>query len=122
MSIDSKVKKYEIYLYDFGNNNGSIQGGCRPVLVIQNNTLNRNSTTTIIAPFTSVIKKRYLSSHVIVGKKFGLRRNSMVLLEQIRTVNQYDLHKYIGIVDDEIARKDILIACEKTLCCNSGLS
>ena len=50
---------------------------------------------------TSVIKKRYLPSHIILGEKFGLKKPSMVLLEQIRTVNREDLREYIGTVDDD---------------------
>jgi len=83
-----KVKRGEIYLCDFGSNAGSIQNGVRPVLVVQCDEGNQASTTTIVAALTSVIKKRYLPSHIILGDKFGLKEPSMVMLEQLKTVNQ----------------------------------
>jgi len=108
MKLESsqKVKRGEIYLYDFGNNEGSIQNGIRPVLVIQCDKGNQASTTTIIAAFTTAIKKQFLPSHIVVGKKFGLKEPSMVMLEQLKTVNQSDLTEYIGIVNsDYLIRK-----------------
>jgi mRNA interferase MazF len=95
------VKRGEIYLHDFGNNEGSIQNGVRPVLVIQCDDGNQASTTTIVAALTSVIKKRYMPSHIILGDKFGLKEPSMVMLEQLKTVNQSELTEYIGFVDSE---------------------
>ena len=96
-----KVKRGEIYLHDFGDNEGSIQNGVRPVLVIQCDEGNQASTTTIVAALTSVIKKRYMPSHIILGDKFGLKEPSMVMLEQLKTVNQSELTEYIGFVDSE---------------------
>lgn len=82
----SKVKRGEIYLYDFGTNEGSIQNGLRPALVVQCDEGNKASCTTVIAAMTTVIKKRYLPSHIILGDRFGLKEPSMVMLEQLRTV------------------------------------
>lgn len=62
---NSKVKRGEIYLYDFGTNEGSIQSGVRPALVVQCDEGNDASTTTVIAAMTSFIKKQYLPSHII---------------------------------------------------------
>ena len=112
---NNKVKRGEIYLYDFGTNEGSIQSGKRPVLVIQGNEGNQASTTTIVAAITSVIKKRYLPCHVILGDNFGLREPSMVLLEQLKTVNQDELLKYIGIIDSEYVQKKINIGLKKAM-------
>lgn len=95
-----KVKRGEIYYYDFGNNEGSIQNGVRPVLVVQCEEGNQASTTTVVAAITSVIKKRYLPSHIILGDKFGLNKPSMVMLEQLKTINQAELQRYVGVVDD----------------------
>lgn len=95
---NQKVKRGEIYLYDFGKNEGSMQNGLRPVLVVQCDEGNQASTTTVIAALTSAIKKRYLPSHIILGDRFGLREPSMVMLEQLKTINQADLVSYIGIV------------------------
>lgn len=54
-----------------------------------------------LAALTSAIKKRYLPSHIILGDRFGLREPSMVMLEQLKTINQVDLVSYIGIIDDD---------------------
>lgn len=62
---NQKVRRGEIYLYNFGSNTGSIQNGIRPVLVVQCDEVNRTSTATIVAALTSVIKKRHLSSHIL---------------------------------------------------------
>lgn len=96
-----KVKRGEIYLYDFGNNEGSIQNGIRPALVVQCDEGNAVSCTTVIAAMTTAVKKRYLPTHIILGDRFGLKEPSMVMLEQLKTVNQDNLGKYIGTVDDE---------------------
>lgn len=61
---NQKVKRGEIYLHDFGSNEGSIQNGVRPVLVVQCDEGNQASTTTVVAALTSVIKKRGLSRTV----------------------------------------------------------
>ena len=58
----------------------------RPVLVVQANEFNTNAPTIIVASLTTVLKKRYLPSHIILGKEFGLKKPSMVLLEQIQTI------------------------------------
>lgn len=89
-----KVKMFEIYTYDFGDNSGSVQCGARPVLVIQDDRFNDASPTTIIAPFTSALKKEYLMSHIRVDESTGLRQPSMVLMEQVKTVNQDELGEY----------------------------
>ena len=56
---NQKVKRGEIYLYDFGNNEGSIQNGIRPVLIVQCDEGNQASTTTVVAALTTAIKKRF---------------------------------------------------------------
>jgi mRNA interferase MazF len=95
-----KVKRGEIYYYDFGNNEGSVQNGVRPVMVVQCEEGNQASMTTVVAAITSVIKKQYMPSHIILGDRFGLSKPSMVLLEQLKTINQAELQHYVGIVDD----------------------
>lgn len=111
----SKVKRGEIYLHDFGSNEGSIQNGIRPVLVVQCDEGNQASTTTVVAALTSVIKKRYLPSHIILGDKFGLKEPSMVMLEQLKTVNQSELVEYIGFVDSEYLLRSINYGLKKAL-------
>ena len=114
-NTNSKVQRGEIYLYDFGNNGGSIQNGVRPALVVQCDEGNAASSTTIIAAITSVIKKRFLPTHIIVGNRFGLKVPSMVMLEQLKTVNQSDLIEYIGKIDDEHCMKKLNIGIKKAL-------
>lgn len=114
-NTNSKVQRGEIYLYDFGNNGGSIQNGVRPALVVQCDEGNAASSTTIIAAITSVIKKRFLPTHIIVGNRFGLKSPSMVMLEQLKTVNQSDLIEYIGKIDDEHCMKKLNIGIKKAL-------
>lgn len=112
--MNRKVKRGEIYWFDFGENSGSVQRGLRPALVIQADTFNAKSPTTIIAAITSVHKGMHLPSHVMLGEKYGLERPSMVMLEQIRTVNQTELGSYIGAVDDEPTLNAIAKALKKT--------
>ena len=88
---ETEIRRGDIFSYDFGTRIGSIQSGVRPVLVIQADNFNANAPTVIVASITSVIKKRYLPSHIILGEDFGLTKPSMVLLEQIQTVNKDDL-------------------------------
>lgn len=114
-NINRKVKRGEIYLYDFESDTESIQNGVRPVLVVQCDEGNEASTTTIIAAMTTVIKKRYMPSHIVLGDNFGLIEPSMVMLEQIRTVNQSELTNYIGIVDSEYMQKKINFGLKKAL-------
>ena len=113
--MNEKVRRGEIYLYNFGDNEGSIQGGVRPVLVIQCEAGNEASTTTMVAAITTAIKKRYLPSHIVLGKNFGLKEPSMVMLEQIKTVNQDELTDYIGVVESTYILKEIEIGLKKTL-------
>lgn len=96
-----RVKKGEIYYYDFGNRQGTVQSGKRPVLILQTNDFNDNSATTMVAILTSATKKRYLPSHIFLGEEYGLSEPSMVMLEQTSTVNQNDLQEYIGVIKDE---------------------
>lgn len=107
------VRRGEIYLYNFGNTKGSIQSGRRPVLVLQADNFNEKAPTVIVACITTVIKKRYLPSHIVLADRFGLMKPSMVLLEQIQTVNKSDLSDYIGLLDNENSWKQINAALKK---------
>ena len=113
-SKSRKVKRFEIYLCDFGENAGSIQCGRRPVLVLQDDHFNENSPTTIVAALTTATKKKYLPSHIIVGERFGLKKPSMILLEQIRTVNQSELLDFIGVLDDDYLIRALSRSLKKT--------
>ena len=109
------VKRFEIYLYDFGAMPGSVQNGIRPALIIQDDRFNENSPTTIVAAITSVIKKERLPSHIFLGQEFGLSKPSMVMLEQLRTVNQDELREYVGAISDPYLTKIIGRGIKKTL-------
>ena len=90
------ISRGDLFYYDFGDRVASVQSGERPVLVVQADDYNKNAPTVIVAAVTSVIKKRYLPSHIVLGDKFGLKKPSMVLLEQVQTVNKDELSDYIG--------------------------
>lgn len=94
-----QVRKGEIYYAELSGTVGSEQDGVRPVLIIQNDVGNRNSPTTIIAPLTSRHDKTVLPTHITLDKRYGLSEKSLVLLEQIRTVDKCRLLNYIGMVD-----------------------
>ena len=112
--MNRKVKRGEIYWFDFGHGGGSIQNGRRPAIIIQADSFNENSPTTVVAPITSVHKCRHLPSHIFIGEEFGLAQPSMILLEQIRAINQDSLGPYIGIVDDKNVLNTISIGLKKT--------
>ena len=95
-----EIKRSEIYYADLNPVKGSEQGGIRPVLIIQNDKGNKHSPTTIVAAITSKLDKHRLPTHVGV-KMDGLPLNSLVLLEQICTMDKSRILEYVGILDDE---------------------
>ena len=109
------IKRGDIYIYDCGDDAGMVQSGKRPVLVIQTNSLNETSPTVIVAAITTSLKKLYFPSHIILPENTGLAETSMVLLEQIRTVNRNELTQYIGCMNDPITWKRINSGIRKTL-------
>lgn len=98
-----EVKRGELYYADLSPVVGSEQGGIRPVLILQNDKTNQNSTTTIVAAMTSQIKNN-LQTHVKVSGH-GLKKESLVLLEQIRTIDKVRLMQYIGRLGDKDMKK-----------------
>lgn len=100
------VKRGDVFFADLSPVVGSEQGGVRPVLVIQNDIGNRFSPTVIVAAITAQIQKAKLPTHVeIEAKKHGLERDSVVLLEQIRTIDKQRLTDKIAHLDEELMRK-----------------
>ncbi|HEU4962745.1 MAG TPA: type II toxin-antitoxin system PemK/MazF family toxin [Bacilli bacterium] len=100
------VKRGDIYFADLSPVVGSEQGGFRPVLVIQNDIGNRFSPTVIVAAITAQIQKAKLPTHVEVSAKaYGLDRDSVILLEQIRTIDKQRLTDKITHLDDEMMSK-----------------
>lgn len=97
------VKRGDIYYADLSPVIGSEQGGVRPVLVVQNDVGNRYSPTVIAAAITSQINKAKLPTHIeICAQEFGLSRDSVVLLEQVRTIDKKRLKEKIGHLDGEM--------------------
>lgn len=95
------VKRGDIYYADLSPVVGSEQGGLRPVLIIQNDVGNRYSPTVIAAAITSRMGKAKLPTHIdIYADEAGLSRDSVVLLEQIRTIDKRRLREKMGHLDD----------------------
>ena len=91
------IKRGELYYADLSPVVGSEQGGIRPVLVVQNDVGNRYSPTVIAVAVTSKLEKARLPTHIeLTGECFGLSRNSVILLEQIRTLDKRRLKDRIG--------------------------
>lgn len=95
------INRGEIYYADLSPVVGSEQGGLRPVLVVQNNVGNKYSPTVIIAAITSQLSKAKLPTHIELSKeKYSLPKDSVVLLEQIRTLDKRRLKDRLGEVDN----------------------
>lgn len=95
------VKRGEIYYADLSPVVGSEQGGVRPVLIVQNDVGNKFSPTVIAAAITSQREKSKLPTHIeLPSSNCGLSRDSVVLLEQIRTIDKRRLKEKMGRLDD----------------------
>lgn len=100
------VKRGDVFFADLSPVVGSEQGGTRPVLVIQNDIGNRFSPTVIIAAITAQIQKAKLPTHVeINAKKYGFERDSVILLEQLRTIDKSRLTDKITQLDAPLMTK-----------------
>ena len=96
------VKRGDIFYADLSPVVGSEQGGMRPVLIVQNDTGNRHSPTVIAAAITSQTGKAKLPTHIeIAAQSFGLSRDSVILLEQIRTIDKSRLREHMGRLDEQ---------------------
>ncbi|MBU5470397.1 MAG: type II toxin-antitoxin system PemK/MazF family toxin [Lachnospiraceae bacterium] len=100
------IRRGDIYYADLRPVVGSEQGGIRPVLVIQNDTGNRHSPTVIIAAITSQMHKSKLPTHVeIDSQKYDIDKDSVVLLEQLRTIDKKRLRDKVCHLDNDIIAK-----------------
>lgn len=100
------IKRGDIFYADLSPVVGSEQGGVRPVLVIQNDIGNQYSPTTIVAAITSQISKAKLPTHIEVkSEPNGLEKDSVILLEQIRTIDKSRLLEKVTSLDGEIMKK-----------------
>ena len=109
-----EIKRGDIFYADLSPVVGSEQGGVRPVLIIQNNVGNRYSPTIIAAAVTSQMSKAKLPTHVEIRQgQFGLPKDSVILLEQLRTLDKRRLRDKLGSLDRAYTRlvdKAILIS------------
>ena len=105
--VDTNVRRGDIYYADLSPVVGSEQGGVRPVLIIQNDTGNRYSPTVIAAAITSQTGKARLPTHIDlpVNPMCGLSRNSVILLEQVRTLDKRRLRERMGHVEEGMMSK-----------------
>lgn len=98
-----EIKRGDLFYADLSPVIGSEQGGIRPVLIIQNNIGNKYSPTVIIAAITSQINKAKLPTHIeISANEYGLNKDSVILLEQIRTIDKKRLREKIGCLDEDM--------------------
>ena len=106
------VKRGDIYYADLSPVVGAEQGGMRPVLIIQNDVGNKYSPTVIAAAITSRMGKAKLPTHInLCGPEVGLSRASVVLLEQIRTIDKKRLREHMGCLSEsQMSQVDAAIA------------
>jgi len=97
--MDTNVKRGDIFYADLSPVVGSEQGGTRPVLIVQNDMGNKHSPTVIAAAITSQTGKAKLPTHIaLTGRETGLSKDSVILLEQIRTIDKRRLREHMGHV------------------------
>ena len=102
----NNIRRGDIYYADLSPVVGSEQGGLRPVLIIQNDVGNRYSPTVIAAAITSRMSKTRLPTHIdIFADRAGLAKDSVVLLEQVRTLDKKRLRERMGHLDDGVMRE-----------------
>lgn len=115
--MEKIIKRGDIYYAELNPVIGSEQGGTRPVLIISNDIGNRHSPTVIVAAITSrVHTKAKLPTHTAIRDFEGLNKDSIILLEQIRTIDKKRLQEYIGMLSaNEMARVDKALAISVSL-------
>ena len=100
------IKRGDIYYAELSPVIGSEQGGVRPVRVSQNDVGNRHSPTVIVAAITSKMNKAKLPTHIeLSAQKFDIVKNSVILLEQIRTIDKQRLREYVCHIDSRMMGK-----------------
>lgn len=99
------MERGQIYLANLKQAHGNIQAGVRPVIVVQNNTGNAHAPTAIVCPTTSAFKKHLPTHFLVFSNRGGLWKNSLVLCEQIFTINKEDLIEYLGDLPKELLPK-----------------
>ena len=100
------IKRGDIYYADLRPVIGSEQGGIRPVLIVQNDTGNRHSPTVIVAAITSKMNKAKLPTHIeIEADKYDIVKDSVILLEQLRTIDKKRLKDKVGHLERDILKR-----------------
>ena len=106
MYVDNSVKRGDIFYADLSPVVGSEQGGVRPVLIVQNDTGNRHSPTVIAAAITSQTGKARLPTHISVAPlSCRLPKESVILLEQVRTLDKRRLREKMGRLDEGVMKQ-----------------
>jgi mRNA interferase MazF len=104
--MDTTIRRGEIYYADLSPVVGSEQGGVRPILIVQNDIGNKYSPTVIAAAITSQMNKARLPTHIeLSANEFGLQKDSVVLLEQIRTLDKRRIKDKIGELPEGLMKK-----------------
>ncbi len=91
-----EIRKGDIYYARLDPVIGCEQEGKRPVVVVQNNLANKYSPTIIIAPITTILKKLYLPTHIVIYKNNFLKKDSTILVEQVRVIDKSRIEKFLG--------------------------
>lgn len=100
------VRRGDIYYADLSPVVGSEQGGIRPVVIVQNDVGNKHSPTVIAAAITSQTNKTKLPTHIeVYADKYGLAKDSVILLEQVRTIDKKRLKEKMGHLEDDVMQK-----------------
>ena len=95
-----EIKKGDIYYAMLNPVIGSQQNGKRPVVVIQNNLANKHSPTVIIAPITTILKKLYIPTHIVISKNNFLKKDSTILVEQVRVIDKSRIITFLGKLNE----------------------
>lgn len=103
--INSILKRGDVVLCDLGFGEGSEQSGLRPCVIIQNNVGNKYSPTVIVATITSSTTKAKLPTHIEIDERSGLDKPSVILCEQIRTIDKNRIRKFIGSIPRDVREK-----------------
>lgn len=105
MIDEFKIKRGNVFIADLDPTVGSEQYGRRPVVILSNDLNNKYSPTILVAPLTKILKKTKLPTHIMIRKNYFLKYDSLILLEQIRTIDKSRLVSYKGKVDSSTLEK-----------------
>ncbi|CAH0416735.1 type II toxin-antitoxin system PemK/MazF family toxin [Periweissella fabaria] len=101
----TEIKRGDIYYADLSPVTGSEQGGTRPVVIVQNNMGNYYSPTVIVAAITAKASKSKLPTHILLPTEEGIAKDSVILLEQLRTIDKSRLKDRVSHLDTEVMSK-----------------